>query len=174
MIGRVNCWAIVRDHFATLVDENTRKTSGPDFVVFYLLPIAAGAILIAFNLILGKTMSNVLITALAVFAGLLFNLLLLIFDIANKPRPEKEKLTADKIRYLKEIYSNIAYAILIALLAIVVILAHLLFFSLHIKLAFSMTAFLVYILFANFLLTLLMVLKRVHVLLGTEFRQSKP
>jgi hypothetical protein len=174
LIGKIDFRAVVRDHYATLVDENSGKVSGPDFVLFYLVPIAVASTLIAFHLILGKSMGNVLITALAVFAGLLFNLLLLIFDIANKPRTEEQRLTDLKIRYLKEIYSNIAYSILISLLTITVVLVHLLFFTLRIESASYLTAFAIYALSGNFVLTLLMVLKRIHILLATEFKEVKP
>lgn len=174
MIGKIDFRAVVRDHFATLVNENTQRQSGADFILFYLVPIVLAMALLHSHLIFGKTMGNVLITALAVFAGLLFNLLLLIFDIANKPRPDSDKLTPNKIRFLKEIYSNIAYAILISLLTIIVVLVHFLFFTLSFKSGLFFSAFLVYILTGNFVLTLLMVLKRIHILLRTEFNQAKP
>lgn len=170
MIGKIDFRAILKDHCRTLDDQNTGKISGPDVVLFFLLPILASALLVGFNLILGKNTGNVLITALAVFAGLLFNLLLLIFDVTNKPRPDSEKLNAFKLKYLKEIYSNIAYAILIALVTIVVVLLHFLFITLSFRAGFIFSAFSIYALTANFVLTLFMVLKRVHILLGAEFK----
>jgi hypothetical protein len=171
MIGKIDVRQIVADHFATLVDENTKQRSGLDFNLFVTVPILVASALLFFDLILGKSISNVLITALAVFAGLLFNLLLLIFDIANKPRPEGERLNALKLRFLKEIYSNIAYAILIALLTIVILLIHFLFLSLNNRAGQVFAAFTVYILSVNFVLTLFMVLKRIHILLATEFKE---
>jgi hypothetical protein len=171
MIGKIDVRQIVIDHFATLVDEDTKRQSGLDFTLFFILPLCVASVLIFFNLILGKSIGNVLITALAVFAGLLFNLLLLIFDIANKPRPESERLNELKIRFLKEIYSNIAYAILIALLTIVILLLHFLFLSLNTRAGLVFSAFIIYGLCGNFVLTLFMVLKRIHILLATEFKR---
>lgn len=171
MIGKIDVRQIVADHFATLVDEDRPKQqSGLDFFLFVILPILAATALLYFDLILGKSIGNVLITALAVFAGLLFNLLLLIFDIANKPRPENERLDDLKRRFLREIYSNIAYSIFIALLTIVILLIHFLFLSLNSRSGFVFSAFVIYFLCGNFILTLFMVLKRIHILLATEFK----
>jgi len=169
MIGKIDVRQIIKDHVRTLTDENTKRTSRGDCILFFGLPILAAVALIAPKLIFGKTMGTVLITALAIFAGLLFNLLLLIFDIGNKPRPKEEKLSPIKIRFLREIYSNIAYAILTALVTIVLLLIHIGLVALQFTLVMYVTAFLVYILTGNFVLTLLMVLKRVHKLLAEEF-----
>lgn len=176
MIGKIDFRAIVSDHYRTLTNENARgegKQSGLDFILFYLVPVIVAAAAIGFHLILGKNMGNMLITALAVFAGLLFNLLILIFDITNKPRPDGTTLTKDKIRFLNEIYSNIAYAILISLLTIVIVLIHYLFLTLNLNFGFYISAFVVYFLCGNFVLTLFLVLKRVHKLLDTEFQDLK-
>jgi hypothetical protein len=172
MIGKVDFRAVIKDHYETLTDENANTLSGWDFILFYLVPICVACVLIGFHLIIGKGMTNVLITALAIFAGLLFNLLLLIFDIANKPRPEELKLSSNKKRFLKEIYSNIAYAILISLITIIILLAHYGFLTMGWNLAQHLSVFIVYFLFGNFVLTLLMVLKRIHILLATEFSAS--
>ena len=172
MIGKIDVRQIVSDHFSTLTNENTKRTSFADCVLFFALPTAVAAGLISFHLIFGRTIGGVLITALSIFAGLLFNLLLLIFDIGNKPRAQQEKLSPIKIRFLREIYSNISYSILIALLTIVVLLIHFGFLVLGIRPSMYLTAFLVYAMTGNFVLTLLMVLKRVHKLLAEEFPKS--
>jgi hypothetical protein len=172
MIGKINVSQIITDHVCTLTDQNTKKTSKSDCVLFFGLPILIAAVLVGLKLVFGKAISGVLITSLAIFAGLLFNLLLLIFDIANKPRPAQAPLSPIKIQLLREIYNNIAYAILIALLTIVLSLIHFGLVALNLKPEAYATAFSIYACTGNFVLTLLMVLKRMHKLLREEFPRS--
>jgi hypothetical protein len=124
--------------------------------------------------LLSKDLVNVLVTALSVFAALLFNLLLLIFDIIRKSKNEPD--TQDiKLGLLKEIYANISYSIFVSIVSIMVLLVPLLnidipriaSISMHVD---KVVSFIIYFLIGNFVLTLLMILKRVHVLLTEEFK----
>ena len=160
--------AVIKDHFATLVVGDTSKRSLLDFVLFYLVPIIVGVVLVKFNLIFGRSLGYALIIALSVFAGLLFNVLLWILNIASKTRSENEKLSANSLRFLKGICSNVAYAVLISLLTIGAILLHFGFLSLNLKIGLHLTSFFVYAMCGNFMLTMLLVLKRLYGLLITE------
>ncbi len=160
--------ALVKDHFATLVVGDTSKRSLLDFVLLYLVPIIVGVVLVKFKLIFGRSLGYALIIALSVFAGLLFNVLLWILIIASKTRPENEELSANSRRSLKEIGSNVAYAVLISLLTIVAILLHFGFLSLNLKSGLHLTSFFVYAMCGNFILTMLLVLKRLYGLLITQ------
>lgn len=156
--------AIVKDHFATLVVGDTSKRSLLDFVLLYLVPIIVGVVLVKLNLIFGRSIGNALIIALSAFAGLLFNVLLLILNIANK----SERLSANSLRFLKELCSNVAYAVLVSLLTIVAILLHFGFLSINLRIGVHLTSFFVYAMCGNFMLTMLLVLKRLYGILITE------
>jgi hypothetical protein len=171
MDSKLGIRAVIKDHFATLVVGDTSKRSMPDLVLFYLVPIIVGVVLVKFNFIFGRSLGNALIIALSIFAGLLFNVLLLILNIASKMRSASEKLSANSLR-LKEICSNVSYAVLISLLTIVAILLHFGFLGLNLKIGLHLTSFFVYAMCGNFILTMLLVLKRVHSLLITELGAS--
>lgn len=168
---KLNLLRIVRDHVHTLKDYNSNKYSWSDFLLFLMLPlvIAAGATYCFHEI--GKDLTNVLITSLSVFAGLLFNLLLLIYDIVKKANPG-EPYGELKTRFLKEIYSNISFSILVAILTVILLLL----LSLSISSRYFQTPimYLIYFLVVNFILTLFMILRRVHILLSKEFEKVTP
>jgi hypothetical protein len=172
-ITKINITGIVRDHLRTLVHDHSGQPSLQDYVLFYAFPLLAASALIWYKGTFGKGIGGVLVTSFSVFAALLFNLLLLIYDIVRKADGTMPSL---KSKFLKQIYSNISYSIFIAIMIIILLLGY------FVALSFSRTsprlilAFAVYCLSANFVLTILMILKRVHNLLSTEFENvsSKP
>lgn len=168
---KLNLLRIVKDHIHTLKDYNSSRYSAWDFILFLLLPLGiAGGLTYLFGE-LGKDLTNVLITSLSVFAGLLFNLLLLIYDIVKKAKPD-EPYAELKTKFLREIYSNISYSILVSIVTIILLL----FSSLSITSRYFQlpVAYLIYFLVANFILTLSMILRRVHILLSKEFEKVHP
>jgi hypothetical protein len=162
---KINVGAIVKDHCATLVHEHNGKPSLVDYFLFYGVPIIAAVLLVFFKGVFGKTVGGILITSFSVFAALLFNLLLLVYDLVKKPEASNLKR-----RYLRQIYSNISYSILAAIGLIVLLLLYFVALSFPYMKPRIVIAFLVYVLAANFILTILMVLKRVHVLFSEEFK----
>ncbi len=167
---KLNLIRIIRDHIQTLKNYNSGRYSFWDFVVFLLFPLVIAGCLTYFLCALNKDLINTLITSLSVFAALLFNLLLLIYDIVKKANPS-DSFAELKTRFLREIYANISYSILISMLAIILLLVS----SLNVSNHFFQTAltYLVYFLLGNFILTLFMILRRVHILLSTEFEKVK-
>lgn len=168
MLDKVNVVQVVRDHVATLKRESDKKGSVADVLLFFGVPLLVAVVMtVWFRIRLSRELVGILVTSFSIFAALLFNLLLLIYDVARKRRSITNGLRA---RFLKEIYANIAYSILIALCASVVLT---IYFVLDREgLAELIVSGVVYFLSGNFLLTMLMVLKRVNVLLDSEFRDS--
>lgn len=163
---KINTTGIVKDHLRTLVHEHSGKLSVSDLVLFYGTPLITAFLLVWFKGAFGKTIGGVLVTSFSVFAALLFNLLLLIYDIVRK---SDNALSAVKSKFLGQIYHNISYAILTAISTIVLLLGYFVALALPSTKARVVLAFLVFALAANFILTILMILKRVHVLLSKEF-----
>ena len=166
MFSRINIWLIVFDHIKTMRNFATDKVSVEDVLLFLVTPIG-GAVLLVFGMQfrLDAEAANALITSLSLFSALLFNLLLLIFDILRKENSTRDG-TPLRRQFLSQIYSNVSFGILIAVICIALLL--LLFVDLE-------AAFLVYalnlvvdMLVINFILTMLMILKRVHILLRKE------
>jgi hypothetical protein len=155
---------IVVDHVDTLRNEASGRRSTIDFVVFYAVPAAFLALAERTSLELSHDAVGVLVTALAVFAGLLLNLLLLTHGII-KGR-DRTKNDVNEMKLLHQIYSNISYAILVSILALALLLSAAAIGTMPIGThVAALTAFLI----SHFLLTLLMILKRMHILLGREF-----
>jgi hypothetical protein len=164
MLVKVDVRDIISDHVNTLVNFATGKRSRADLILFFVLPVLVGGGMAAVDVLLKGSTADGLLSALAIFAGLLFNLLILIHGLlrsaTDAPRFREEK------RLIQEIYANISYAILVSLVAIVVLVACLFPGP---RWAWVVGSTTTYALIINFLLTMLMVLRRVHIVLRLEF-----
>lgn len=162
MLTKINVTQIIKDHVETLRNYNSLKLSHSDFFVFFILPALISFSLLYYKICISNEARNILFTALSVFTALLFNLLLLVFDIIQKK--EENNGTITKLKFLKEIYSNISFSILLSIVDIIV-LAFTFFNNDYIYYAAN---FLNYYILTLFILTILMILKRVHLLLSKE------
>lgn len=168
MIDKINFSKIVKDHISTLKDYNLNRYSAGDFILFFFVPLALSGVLVYFNLALNNDIINVLVTSLSVFAALLFNLLLLIYDIIRKPENSNGN-NGLKTEFLKQIYANISFCILISIITIILLIIS----FLNISQLKTVLNFLIYFFVSLFILTLFMILKRVHILLSKEFESNK-
>lgn len=159
LLSKINITSIVKNHLNTLVNDNDKRPEFDDWLTFLIIPIVVAITLSYFDVNLNKDVVNVIITALSIFVGLLFNVVVLVFDIINK-----ESTTAIKKRLMNEIITNISYCILLSLVAILISL----FVFLDNCFVVKTISFIIYFLLSNFLVTLLMVLKRVYVLFDNE------
>ena len=171
MFSKVNIWLIVTDHVQTLRNFANNKVSIEDILLFLVTPAAASLLLTFFlRFTLDLDSINALITSLSVFSALLFNLLLLIYDILRKESGAHAQATLRR-KFLSQIYANISFCILVAVLSIALLLllfveANWPYFTLALNLV-------IYFLVINFILTLFMILKRVHILLASEINPPK-
>ena len=161
MFDKINVLLIVRDHTRTLTNDATGKYYRPDFVWFLGIPSFATGGLLYFYGNLDSGLSTVVVTVLSVFGALLFNVLMLVYDALGKSIPGQRRM-----RFLRQLASNISFAILIALATIVSVLIGFVVAGS----AFAEATFhgFTYSLVTMFLLTLAMILKRTHILLATE------
>lgn len=164
MSKKLDARDIVADHFGTLVDYRTGESSTLDVLVFFGVPAVGALAMLWCGMRLNQGQTTVLITALSIFAALLFNLLLLTHSIITDAEVGED--TTRRPRRLREIYSNISYSILVAVLAVALLLLNVLFEVVWVSVS---TSGLVYFLVANFLLTLFLILKRIHLMLREEF-----
>lgn len=173
---KINPSVIVRDHIRTLKSYGSGRHSFGDIVIFLILPLGlAGALAYIHpksdknpTEIFSENVVEILVTSLSVFAALLFNLLLLVYDIVKKAKKD-EPFAELKTQFLREINANVSYSILVSMLAVVILLISLIGTSN--RLLQITIAFLVYFLLANFIVTLFMVLRRIHILLSKEFEK---
>jgi O-antigen/teichoic acid export membrane protein len=167
MSSKIDVRDIVRDHVATLVSYRTKQRSLSDVVTFFVLPSLFGAVMLSRGYVLMRESCNVLITTLAVFAGLLFNLLVLVHTLMRRA---DSRVSPDESALVQQIASNISFATLVALFSLVPLTAQAVRNQEdRIGIVLSAIAFAV---IANLCLTLLMILKRVHTLLRNEMVRS--
>lgn len=163
MISKINVWKIIVDHISTLNDHKTKKILRSDILLFFVYPIVAAGLILWLCDSMRPSLVSVLSTSLSIFAALLFNLLLLVYSAIRKDEQLNSK---SRKEFLKEIYVNISFCILISVISIVLILVYSQIPNNQIaQYTFS---FLIYYFVIVFVLTLLMVLKRIHVLFSKE------
>jgi hydrogenase-4 membrane subunit HyfE len=167
---------IVRDHFATLKDAGRSTISYVDVIVFYVLPIAAGVAAYATCFRLTKDVYNVSVTFFGIFLALLLNLQVAIFAIFQRKwkdmhderlqHIQEETLKARKA-LLGELNANISYLTLMSCLGLGAVL---IFYVKDMQAGWPPATTVA--LYAHFLLTLLMIVKRSHAIFQKEYRDS--
>lgn len=163
-MSKIDLGPMLDDHLATLKDDdgNWRKS---DLALFYGLPLLLGIAVWGLGVDIRRT--DGLLTAFSILVGLLFNLLVLIFDIALKLRREQATSTRDELVVLiRQTQANTTYALVLGL-AIVTALGVLAATGgeelCHRRGGLLAAAM------VHFLLTLLMVVKRVRSTFHAQF-----
>ncbi|WP_147318027.1 hypothetical protein [Streptomyces sp. 3212.3] len=107
---------IVKDHFQTLRSHANNRILWGDITFFVGAPIILGAagIYLDWNL---RGVDNIL-AAFAILAGLLFNLLVLLFDVATKAVSAGGNNAQNvRLKLAKHLQANVTYALLVSLIA---------------------------------------------------------
>lgn len=150
---------ILYGHFETF-KTNKGEVLGWDVVCFLLLPAIVSGILLYYKIYLKTDYLNIFISALSIFVGLLFNVIVVMFDIAKK-----DKIRRAKLDLIRDVVINISFAILTSVLAILTSLLT----QIELNGAYKIVSnFINYFLLINFVLTLLMILKRMYVVFVDE------
>lgn len=96
------------------------------FFYYYLIPLIIGLTLIAFEFKIDKDISTYLITGLSIFAGLFFNLLIVVSDkmrqrkVLYNSEKDDEKDYAELYKtFSEQLIAYISYAIILSLLLII-------------------------------------------------------
>ena len=159
MLTKIDVTKIIINHFATLQNANSKKASFDDYLTFLLMPLLFTGVLFYFKVYVTETAINVIISTLSILVGLLFNVVVLIFDIIKRDSQNKIKNIV-----LKQILSNIAFTILLSIISILFTLLTLIENNIS-KIVFNSILF--FLLF-NFVITVLMILKRMFHLFHSE------
>ncbi len=183
MSSKINVFNVLKGHMSTLIDAKTSKFSYIDMATFYVAPAILAVAGIFFGIDFSKDATNLLVTAGAIFTGLLLNLRILVYDQKSKLPPvnvDTDNWQETQIRHtvLKELYYNISYSTLLSVTLIVVAIVHLFVVdkSTHISLpGFTITDLssittspLLLFFGLNLVLTIVMIIKRIYTLLSAE------
>lgn len=168
MSGKIDISDIVHDHFKSLRNYRSEKMSKIDLFTFYFFPIAVGIVLAICISPPSETVLSSLATGYAIFAGLLLNLLVIIFTVRRSvlDKESNKEIRKNLLDLMREIFANVSYQILICGFAIVVLIV-----SMYLKDGNSIPLIsVVYGVSLHFILTFLMILKRIYRLLRIQFR----
>jgi hypothetical protein len=173
-MNKINIWPIIAAHLDTLRDRRFgSRRSVPDLIMFFVLPAVAGILLLIFGFSFRADAVNGFLTAFAILTGLLLNLLVLIFTLAAGSAPPNMDLRARKV-LLVEVFANVCFCLLNAIAVVCVSVVALSYMrSMQGATTGRVSAFLLCFLTMNFVLTLLMVIKRMYVLLQKEIKRTR-
>jgi hypothetical protein len=171
MSSKFNVLKIIVDHWSTLRDHSTNRISYSDAGLQILIPLL---ISLVFYLVAeiepetGNRIDSSIIAAFAIFTALLFNLQIMIMGMMRPEEPpietksENDQLKARSMimrkTFIKEIFYNVSYAILIAITLVAISIFIIFFNASGSKILKTLEVFLV----CHFLLVSFMVLKRTH------------
>lgn len=159
ILEKVNITTIVKNHLSTLRNHSSKKVGFDDYFTFLILPLLGASILIWNGIFIDIDYSRLIVTCLSILVGLLLNVNVLVFNIAKR-----EKDNNLKTDIIKQIFSNISFAILLSVFGIITVLVT----GINQLILKYVIHFIVYFLLIEFFLTLLMVLKRMYILFSYE------
>jgi protein-S-isoprenylcysteine O-methyltransferase Ste14 len=170
---------IVIGHFGTLTNARTGRTSFEDIATFYIFP-GLVAMLAGFHKErFPENFYSVAISVFAIFAALLFSVQIALFSILQRDMSANSEVSKAKSKgglsdrlnqrreLIREVNANISYLILVACLGVVMLLG----FTLTPRLAIARSIASTYLV-CHFVLTVLLVIARVHTLFDEEYRRK--
>lgn len=158
MAYKIDVRIILKDHFKTLVNAKTNKPDFRDYFFFLILPSLMSFILVYNCLFIKNEFVSSIIGGLSIYVGLSLNFIVLLFELSAKEAfKEKEKRAV-----IKETVANISVSVFFSILIIM--------FSLlsNFKPISVFSNFFTYFLIIEFIITLLMILKRIYILLSEQ------
>ena len=169
MFGSINPLQIWKAHINTFRDYHNQSWLKLDLTFVFGAPLLAAVPATLVGIRFDRTVADIFVTSLSIFAGLLFNLLVLAHTL-------REKIQAkDAVRFylLRCAYANISFSIFLAVVDIFFISVYALAITHHIPFFFGALTLTTLYFSLVFLVTLLIVLKRFHSLLWAEMAQPQ-
>ncbi|HGF7509130.1 TPA: hypothetical protein AB5A35_001024 [Vibrio cholerae] len=182
MSSKINVCNIILGHLKTLNDVSSSKFSFIDLFTFFIVPLLFGALVFVSGFKFNDSLISLLVNFGAIFTALLLSVLVLVYDQSSKLSERNEIKAVSfydvKKLLLDQLYYNICYSIVLALLLIFMCflesitrdkLLDLAFIG-GFKLDISIYVFTPIVVFisVHLILTIIMIVKRMHVLLTTD------
>jgi uncharacterized membrane protein len=159
---------IVRAHMDTMRDFREDKVSTKDLLFFFGLPCLIGGILVAIHFGFRTDAVNGFLNTFAILTGLMLNLLVLVFSLSATSAERNDSHIRKEI--LKQVFTNVCYCITIAITVTGTALISLGYMrSAPSAVTGPVATFILSSFTLNFVLTLLMVMKRMYALISSEF-----
>lgn len=171
--SKINVWYIIKGHLNTIKGTKGERLIS-DYFTFLVLPLLAATLVLLFNKGLNTDIAGLLVNFGAILTALLLSVLVLVYDQESKLSDKNNELYTKKKTLLKELYFNISYAIISSLILVFICLTYYVLLDasvilpiMEFKLNFNshilapITAFIT----TNLLLTIVMIVKRMHTML---------
>ena len=170
---------IIIAHFGTLTNARNGRLSATDILTFYVVPGIIAAWVAVDQEGFPEAFYGLAISVFAIFAALLFSVQIALFSILQRDMSANKNISETKVRsaleqrtnerreLIREVNANISYLILIACLGVAMLLG----FSLTPHLAVERSIVSTYLV-CHFVLTVLLVVARVHTLFDEEYRRK--
>jgi hypothetical protein len=168
MFTKIDVTAVIGAHFATLKDTAQERMSRIQLGEFLGLPLIFAIALAYLRVNVPGVAVAALLAAAAVFGGLLFNLLVVMFDVAEREPPAHVSGGAWRT-FLVELNANVAFSVL-ATLAMTALLVVLAVVNTDSGIAIRLVSFIFWYVCGLFVLTLLMIVKRVNVVFTSQLK----
>jgi hypothetical protein len=182
---KINVFALIKEHFLTLKNDESGKVSYVDLFSFIFIPLSLSIATILFSIKLNSDFTGAVINFGAIFSALLMSVLVLVYDQDTKlddsikSAKENDEIQITKAKYelkkelLKQLYHNICFAIIASLSIVILSLLQILgdFYSWDLASKWIITPFIIFTL-SSMVLTTFMVVKRMHALLNASSSQQ--
>lgn len=170
--SKIDISGIFVNHLDTLKNYGSSSYSVADILVFFILPGIFSIAIVYGGLRLNPSLISILINVFAIFASLLFGLLILIYSVAPKTVKDSNTLAENTLALnrLEAIAFNVSFEVLLSILTVLLLLISVAFDKGVPNIVSSLA---VIYLVALFTLTLFMILKRVHKLLDEEIQHQR-
>lgn len=173
LFDKIDIRPIIRGHFATLRDNAFgSRTSREDLILFIGFPVILGCVVTGIGFRFRLDAVNGFLNVFAILTGLLLNVLVLVLTLLAGKTPEAVD-PKRRSRLANEMFVNISYAVLIAVVVVCSALVSLSYMrSVPNSTTGPIATFILTGLTLNFVLTLLMVLKRMYVLIDKDLKSE--
>jgi len=126
MSSKINITKIIKDHWNTLYNYRTNRFSVADLLQLFVVPTILGttfALFVPGTVPINSNFFNAALTSLSIFAGLLVNVIVLIYDAIQKTVKNNQSTNNNvRIKFLGELSANISFTIVLSIISIAVFL----------------------------------------------------
>lgn len=185
MSSKINVFEIISGHWETLQHNGTKKASKSDIFTFFLLPLLLAILTVVFEFKFTADLISLLVNFGAIFTALLLSVLVLVYDQSTKLEEKSDEAKKADVSYstkrtiLDQLYFNICYSMIASVTLVVACFIESICrdkvktitlpledpVSLCIDVNTYFATPLVAFVTVNLILTILMIVKRMHALL---------
>ena len=161
MFSLVDIRLIIKKHYETLCHDAKLRFV---IIIFLLIPLITSIVLVKNDKLLTQNSVNALITAFAIFTAFLLNVIFILFSIVDKIKGEAIQIRKRKL-LLEHLYANSLYALLVSTIILTFLIGIVITEIWYDFTLLSIFSYFIYFSIAHFLMTFLMIFKRLFILL---------